>query len=89
MGSDVHCRRLRLLGDVKYVNANMRRDKDFMLKCKILLPKFNTWKQGQIERKKGSLSPFDNATDRIFAKNFCDYGVMASPLHCNGIAITP
>ena len=57
--------------------------------CKILLPKFNTWKQGQIERKKGSLSPFDNATDRIFAKNFCDYGVMASPLHCNGIAITP
>uniref|UniRef100_UPI004026D162 hypothetical protein n=1 Tax=Prevotella sp. TaxID=59823 RepID=UPI004026D162 len=49
--------------------------------------KFNTWKQGQIERKKGSLSPFDNATDRIFAKKFCDYGVMASPLHCNGNAI--
>ena len=57
--------------------------------CKILLLKFNTWEQGQIERKKGSLSPFGNATDRIFAKNFCDYGVMASPLHCNGIAITP
>ena len=48
------------------------------MNCKILLSKFNTWKQGQIERKKGSLSPFDNATDRIFAKNFCDYGVMAS-----------
>ena len=28
--------------------------------CKILLLKFNTWKQGQIEREKGSLMLFDS-----------------------------
>ena len=58
-------------------------------KCKILLPKFNTWKQGQIERKKGSLTPFDNTVGRFFAKNVCRYGAIASRLHRNGNAITP
>ena len=86
---DVHCRRLRLLGDVKYVNANMRRDKDFMLKCKILLPKFNTWEQVQIERKKGSLLPLDNAGGGFSAIFVCRYGTIASPLHRNRIAIVP
>uniref|UniRef100_UPI00402663EF hypothetical protein n=1 Tax=Prevotella sp. TaxID=59823 RepID=UPI00402663EF len=56
---------------------------------KILLPKFNTWKQWQIEHKKGSLLPFDNTAGWIFAQNFCDYGVMALRLHRNGVAITP
>ena len=89
MGSDVRCRRLRLLGDVKYVNANMQRDKDFMLKCKILLPKFNTWERVHLERKKGSLSTFYNTVDGFSAKKFCRYCLIASPLHRNGDAITP
>ena len=76
MGSDVHCRRLRLLGDVKYVNANMRRDKDFMLKCKILLPKFNTWERVHLERKNRSQLP----CQRVF-------GQKVLRLHRNGVAI--
>uniref|UniRef100_UPI0040292090 hypothetical protein n=1 Tax=Prevotella sp. TaxID=59823 RepID=UPI0040292090 len=56
---------------------------------KILLPKFNTWKQVQIEQKKDSLLPFYNTAGWIFAQNFCDYGVMALRLHRNGIAIAP
>ncbi len=59
------------------------------LNCKILLPKFNTWKQGQIERKKGSLLPFGNTVGRFLAKNLCRYGAIASRLQCNGNAITP
>ena len=78
----------------------MKRDHGFMilihnrhhgvdtLNCKILLPKFNTWKQGQIERKKGSLSPLGNTISKFSAKNFCRYGVIASRLHRNGTAIT-
>ena len=58
-------------------------------KCKILLPKFDTWRQGQIERKKGSLPPYENAVGRFFAKKCCRYGEIASPLHRNGNAITP
>ena len=57
--------------------------------CKILLPKFNTWEQGQIERKKGSLSPFYNTVDSFSAKEFCHYSVIASRLHRNGVAISP
>ena len=38
-------------GDVKCVNANMQRSKDLMLKCQILLPKFNTWEQVHLERE--------------------------------------
>ena len=56
--------------------------------CKLLLPKFNTWKQVQIERKKGSLSPLGNTISKFSAKNFCRYGVIASRLHRNGTAIT-
>ena len=57
--------------------------------CKILLLKFNTWEQGQIERKKGSLSPFYNTVDSFSAKKFCHYSVIASRLHRNGVAISP
>ena len=57
--------------------------------CKILLPKFNTWEQGQIEQKKGSLSPFYNTVDSFSAKKFCHYSVIASRLHRNGVAISP
>ena len=57
--------------------------------CKILLPKFNTWEQGQIERKKGSLSPFYNTVDSFSAKKFCHYSVIAPRLHRNGVAISP
>ena len=57
--------------------------------CKILLPKFNTWEQGQIERKKGSLSPFYNTVDSFSAKKFCHYSVIASRLHRNRVAISP
>ena len=79
----------------------MKRDHGFMilihnrhhgvgtLNCKILLPKFNTWKQGQIERKKGSLLPLGNTIGRFLAKNLCRYGAIASRLQCNGNAITP
>ncbi len=68
----------------------MKRDHGFMilihnrhhgvdtLNCKILLPKFNTWKQGQIERKKGSLLPFGNTVGRFLAKNLCHYSVTAT-----------
>ena len=59
-----------------------------MRNCKILLPKFNTWKQGQIELKKGSLPPLGNTISKFSAKKFCRYGVIASRLHCNGDAIT-
>ena len=59
------------------------------LKCKILLPKFNTSEQVHLERKKGSLRPLDNAVGRFLAKLFCRYGVIASRLHRNGDAITP
>ena len=58
-------------------------------KCKILLPKFNTWEQVQIERKKGSLLPLDNAGGGFSAIFVCRYGTIASPLHRNRIAIVP
>ncbi len=45
-----------------------------------LLPKFNTWEPVRIERKKGSLFPFDNADDRFSGKKFCRYGD-AKPAH--------
>uniref|UniRef100_UPI004026DAEA hypothetical protein n=1 Tax=Prevotella sp. TaxID=59823 RepID=UPI004026DAEA len=58
-------------------------------KCKILLPKFNTLKQGQIEREKGSLPPFENTVGLFSAIFFCRYGTIALPLQCNGDAIVP
>ena len=57
--------------------------------CKILLPKFNTWKQGQIEREKGFEVPLRSIVDWFFAKNHCRYGAIASPLHRNRNAIVP
>ena len=59
------------------------------LKCKILLPKFNTWKQGQIEREKGSLRLFYNTVGGFSAIFVCRYGAIASPLHRNRNAIAP
>ena len=59
------------------------------LKCKILLPKFNTWEQVHLERKKGSLPPFYNTIGRFLAKSLCRYGAIALPLHCNRNAIVP
>ena len=59
------------------------------LNCKILLSKFNTLEQVHLERKKGSLPLFDNAVGWFFAKKFCRYSTIASPLHRNGNAITP
>ena len=79
----------------------MKRDHGFMilihnrhhgvdtLNCKILLPKFNTWRQGQIERKKGSLSPFRNTVGDFSAIFVCRYGAMALPVHRNRNAIAP
>ena len=58
-------------------------------KCKILLPKFNTWEQVQIERKNGSRLPFYNASGGFSAISLCRYGAIALPLHRNGDAIAP
>ena len=57
-------------------------------KCKILLPKFNTWEQVQIERKNGSRLPFYNASGGFSAKSLCHSSQMASPLQCNRDAVT-
>ena len=57
-------------------------------KCKILLPKFNTWEQVQIERKKGNLLPFRNTASGFSARFFCDSSQMALPLQCNRDAVT-
>ena len=73
---------------MKYVNANMQRDKDFMLKCKILLPKFNTWELVHLERENGSEVPLFNSENRFLAKNHWRYGAIALPLRCNGNAIS-
>ena len=56
--------------------------------CKLLLPKFNTWKPVQIERKKGSLPPFGNAAGGFSAMFFCHGSQMTSPLQCNRDAVT-
>ena len=55
---------------------------------KILLPKFNTWKQVLLERKNGFEVPLYSTVSGISAKKICRYGVIALPLHCNGNAIT-
>ena len=57
--------------------------------CKILLPKFNTWKPVRLEREKGSLLPLDNAVGGFSASFFCDSSQMALPLHRNRIAVSP
>ena len=58
------------------------------LKCKILLPKFNTWEQVHLERKKGSLPLFDNTVGGFSAHDGRRYGAIASPLQCNRNAVT-
>ena len=79
----------------------MKRDHGFMilihnrhhgvdtLNCKILLPKFNTWKQGQIEREKGFEVPLFSTASAFSGEKSCRYGAIASRLQCNGNAITP
>ena len=64
-------------------------------KCKILLPKFNTWEQVQIERKTARGYPFTTPAaafrPKVFAvtvQSRCRYTVMATRLHRNGDAIT-
>ena len=59
------------------------------LNCKILLPKFNTWEQVLLERENGFEVPLYSTVSGISAKKICRYGVIATPLHCNGDAITP
>ena len=54
------------------------------LKCKILLPKFNTWKPLRLERKNGFEVPLLGNVGAFFAKNHCRYGEIATRLHCNG-----
>ena len=58
------------------------------LKCKILLPKFNTWKPLHLERKNGFEVPLLGNVGAFFAKNHCRYGAIASPLHRNRDAIS-
>ena len=59
------------------------------MNCKILLPKFNTWKQVLLERKNGSEAPLGNAFGAFSANFCCHSSQMASPLHRNGNAIAP
>ena len=59
------------------------------MNCKILLPKFNTWKQVLLERKNGFKVPLCSIASPFLAKTFCRYGAIASPLHRNGNAIAP
>ena len=79
-----HCHRPRLLEDQK---THERRHSPAS-KCKILLPKFNTWKQVHLEREKGSKVPLFSTVGGFFAKKHCRYGAIASPLQCNGDAIS-
>ena len=58
------------------------------VKCKILLPKFNTWEQVHLERENGSEVPIFNSENRFLAKNHWRYGAIALPLRCNGNAIS-
>ena len=60
----------------------------YTVKCKILLPKFNTWEQVHLERENGCEVPLCSIVGRFSAKNFCRYGVIALPFHCNGSAIS-
>ena len=57
--------------------------------CKILLPKFNTWRQVHLERKNGFEVPPGSTVSGFFLKNRCRYGAIALPLRCNRVAVTP
>ena len=48
------------------------------VKCKILLPKFNTWEQVHLERENGFEVPLCSIVGRFLAKNFCRYGATAT-----------
>ena len=54
------------------------------LECKILLPKFNTWKQVLLERKNGLGLPLGNTVSGFSSKKFWLYAVIASPLRRKG-----
>ena len=57
-------------------------------KCKILLPKFNTWKPVPLEQENGVRLPFGNTAGGFSASFFCHSSQMASPLQCNRVAVT-
>ena len=58
------------------------------IKCKILLPEFNTWKQVLLERKNGFEVPLGNAFS-LFSTTFsCLFGQMSSALRRKADAIT-
>ena len=57
-------------------------------KCKILLPKFNTWKTVLLEQENGVRLPFGNTAGGFSASFFCHSSQMASPLQCNRVAVT-
>lgn len=57
--------------------------------CKILLSKFNTCGQVHSERKKGSLTFFDNHVKGFSTKNFSHYTVTATPFKLIGNAEKP
>ena len=84
-----HSIALAVAPDINPFNPCSKEKRQSMVNCKILLPKFNTWKPVHLERKKGSLLPLDHAVGGFSASFFCDSSQMASPLHRNGNAITP
>ena len=53
-----------------------------MAKCKILLPKFNTWKPVHLERENSSKVPLCQHNQSVF-------GQKPLPLQCNRVAISP
>ena len=80
---------LAVAPDINPFNPCSKEKRQSMVNCKILLPKFNTWKPVRLEREKGSLLPLDPAVGGFSASFFCDSSQMASPLHRNGNAIAP
>ena len=64
-------------------------------KCKILLPKFNTWKPVLLEQENGVRLPFGNTAGGFSASFFAivakwhrRYSVIALPLRYNRVAVT-
>ena len=76
-----------LCADIVSVESVPNRRMPCTAKCKILLPKFNTWEQVHLERENGFEVPLCSIVGRVSAKKLCHYGVMALPLRCNGDAI--
>ena len=67
-------------------NVNSRQPAP-MLKCKILLPKFNTWKRVLLERKNHPHLPLGDTVSRFLTTFSCHYGHMSSALRRKADAI--